>query len=195
MKSAKGKAKEGKGKGKSGESLLKNNFGQFDGTDVAGQMILDGLLTNDPVRERLLDPIFNRGPEPIISERSNKETQFQKLFANIPEGDSAAIKVAKDDEKKLRDASKAFGYAKCKAHDGRWKVKGMSSPLYHHQLLGAQWMIQRELSAQPPNGGLLADSMGLGKTVQMLACMIGNPPNAGKSPENECTVPLTCANS
>lgn len=52
----------------------------------------------------------------------------------------------------------------------------MRSPLYHHQLLGAQWVVTRELSAEPPHGGLLADSMGLGKTVQTLACMVGNPP-------------------
>lgn len=37
-------------------------------------------------------------------------------------------------------------------------------------------MVSRELSATPPYGGLLADSMGLGKTVQTLACMIANPP-------------------
>lgn len=57
-------------------------------------------------------------------------------------------------------ASRGFGHAKCKAVDGKWLIKGMKSPLYHHQLLGAQWMLQRELSSQPPHGGLLADGMG-----------------------------------
>jgi len=37
-------------------------------------------------------------------------------------------------------------------------------------------MVSRELSLQAPYGGLLADGMGLGKTVQTIACMVGNPP-------------------
>lgn len=48
---------------------------------------------------------------------------------------------------------------------------------YHHQLLGADWMVSRELAVEKPNGGLLADAMGLGKTLQTLATMIGNPPS------------------
>jgi hypothetical protein len=60
----------------------------------------------------------------------------------------------------LKEASRSFGYAKVKAQDGKWMIKGMNSTLYHHQLLGAQWMLKRELSSQPPHGGLLADSMG-----------------------------------
>ncbi len=137
-------------------------------------------MANDPIQDRLMDPVFDRPEEPAISGRLNKETQFQQLFANIPETDGASNRVAKDDKKKLRDASRSFGYAQCKAQDGKWLIKGMESPLYHHQLLGAQWMVQRELSSQQPNGGLLADSMGLGMTVQMLACMVGNPPGASK---------------
>jgi len=92
----------------------------------------------------------------------NKVTQFQQLFANIPTGDGskANLKSVKNDKKALKDASRSFGYARVKAQDGKWMIKGMTNTLYHHQLLGAQWMVQRELSSQPPHGGLLADSMG-----------------------------------
>jgi SNF2 family DNA or RNA helicase len=48
---------------------------------------------------------------------------------------------------------------------------------YHHQLLGADWMLSRELGEVGPFGGLLADAMGLGKTLQTLATMVGNPPS------------------
>ncbi len=48
---------------------------------------------------------------------------------------------------------------------------------YHHQLLGADWMLERELGEVGPFGGLLADAMGLGKTLQTLATMVGNPPS------------------
>jgi SNF2 family DNA or RNA helicase len=37
-------------------------------------------------------------------------------------------------------------------------------------------MVSRELGQEGPYGGLLADAMGLGKTLQMLATMVGNPP-------------------
>lgn len=183
-----GKGKDGRGKKsrggvKNGESLLTQgpcqhaHSGNQNNQDQVGQMILEDLMANDPIADRS-HPVFRataNNPEPTISGRQVKETQFQTLFANIPQNEYATSSATLD-KKKLREASKSFGYAKCKAQDGKWLIKGMNSPLYHHQLLGAQWMVQRELSSQSPHGGLLADSMGLGKTVQMLACMVGNPP-------------------
>jgi hypothetical protein len=186
-------APKGKGKGKAAnngkaanrsgvttrsESLLRpggpNRFNNNSGQDAIGQMILEDLLLNDPVNDRLNDPIFDQPAEEPIEGPQRKSSQFQKLFANIPSGGNS--RAVRDDKKKLQEASRSFGYAKVRAVNGKWLVKGMKSPLYHHQLLGAQWMVTRELSAEPPHGGLLADSMGLGKTVQTLACMVGNPP-------------------
>jgi SNF2 family DNA or RNA helicase len=37
-------------------------------------------------------------------------------------------------------------------------------------------MVSRELGPDKPHGGLLADVMGLGKTLETLATMVGNPP-------------------
>ncbi|KAH6718269.1 SNF2 family N-terminal domain-containing protein [Leptodontidium sp. MPI-SDFR-AT-0119] len=177
-------AKKGKGKGKgkeivtNGQSLLASGkFRSFGGDDAVANMILEDMMNNDPISDRLQNPIFDRPAEEPIMGNQVKTTQFQRLFANIPEPEDAFTRGAvRSDKAKLRDASKSFGYAKCKAVDGKWLIKGMKSPLWHHQLLGAQWMVQRELSSQAPHGGLLGDSMGLGKTVQTLACMVGNPP-------------------
>ncbi|CZS91311.1 related to protein RIS1 [Rhynchosporium graminicola] len=181
-KSKRGKTKS-KGKGKEvfthGQSLLApGNFRRFDkNQDTAAMMILEDLMSNDPINDRLQNPIFNRSAENEIIGSQTKATQFQLLFANIPEPEDEVERGAvRNDKAKLRDASKSFGYAKCKAVNGKWLIKGMKSTLYHHQLLGAQWMVKRELSSQPPHGGILADSMGLGKTVQTLACMVGNAP-------------------
>jgi SNF2 family DNA or RNA helicase len=103
--------------------------------------------------------------------------QLQQVFANIPPAaDRADQRTIAGDKRRLLTAAKSFGFAKVKAVDGKWKIQGMDSPLYHHQLPGAQWMIVRELSNGAPFGGILADSMGLGKTVETIACIIANPP-------------------
>ncbi|TVY39756.1 putative ATP-dependent helicase, partial [Lachnellula occidentalis] len=165
-------------------SLLRpaNGFNRNSGQDPAGRIILEDLILNDPINDRINDPAFNVDPEVAMEGQQRKASQFQKLFANIPSGGNK--NTVRDDKKKLQDASKSFGYAKVRAVNGKWLIKGMTSPLYHHQLLGAQWMVSRELSAEPPHGGLLADSMGLGKTVQTLACMVGNPPTASDLKRN-----------
>ena len=164
-----------KGKPAAGSSnSLYENFNMNDGFDEVGQMIINDLMNNDPISERLQNPIFDVEPEPDMPGRQNKQTQLQRLLANIPEGSNG--REARSDRARLQEASRSFGFAKVKAVDGKWLIKGMRSTLYHHQLLGAQWMIKRELSDGPPLGGLLADGMGLGKTVQTLACMVGNPP-------------------
>ncbi|TAQ90570.1 hypothetical protein B7494_g1097 [Chlorociboria aeruginascens] len=175
----KSKVQKGK-KGKKGgvKAVSSRQWVNFEnGQDDIGQRILDDLMNNDPICERLQDPIFNLGPEPAIESGVNKATQLQKLLANIPEGSDT--RKGRGDKAKLLKASKSFGYANVKGVQGKWLVKGMVSTLYHHQLLGAQWMVERELSNDPPHGGLLADGMGLGKTVQTLACMVGNPPGQG----------------
>ncbi|KAH7409732.1 SNF2 family N-terminal domain-containing protein [Cadophora sp. MPI-SDFR-AT-0126] len=185
------KGPKGKGLVTNGQSLLASGkFRTFSNIDPVAHMILEDLMNNDPISDRLQNPIYNRPAEDTISGPQVKTTQFQRLFANIPEPEDAFTRGAvRSDKAKLRDASKSFGYAKCKAKDGKWLIKGMKSTLYHHQLLGAQWMVQRELSSQPPHGGLLADSMGLGKTVQTLACMVGNPP--GPAEDNRRKVKAT----
>ena len=173
-----GKAtKKGKGRMKANEEIdtLIRSVGsnRKDGIDEIGKMILEDLMSNDQIADRLNNPIFNIALEEQIY-GSHKATQLQQLLANIPSGTDAT--GAKNDQASLLKASKSFGYANVRAVDGKWLVKGMKSTLYHHQLIGAQWMLSRELSSQDPFGGLLADGMGLGKTVQMLACMLGNFP-------------------
>jgi SWI/SNF-related matrix-associated actin-dependent regulator of chromatin subfamily A3 len=82
----------------------------------------------------------------------------------------------------------------------------VTSELFHHQLVGVAWMMNRELSSmvppyytevteqkrkawvcritnssasvrpENPRGGMLLDEMGLGKTLQVLALVVANPP-------------------
>ena len=80
------------------------------------------------------------------------------------------------DQANLEEAVRSFGYRKVRALDGQWKIPGMKSPLYNHQMVAASWILRQEFSPEPPHGGILADHMGLGKTVEMLAGMSGNRP-------------------
>lgn len=73
-------------------------------------------------------------------------------------------------KKDLEQAMKSFGYKRVKAVDGRWVLgKTMRSALLNYQLTVASWMCKREVCGEP-SGGLIADEMGMGKTVVSLAC-------------------------
>ncbi|KAM5378331.1 hypothetical protein ACJA88_006065 [Fusarium oxysporum] len=101
------------------------------------------------------------------------EAQIKQIMAGIPEGnDTRHTKTQKRD---LIKAKKCFGYRMIKAIDGKWKLKGMETPLHNQQLVGATWMAMREAMGLHPAGGILADEMGLGKTITALATIIGHP--------------------
>lgn len=78
------------------------------------------------------------------------------------------VEGEKTAEQTTMDASQQDG--------GAWKLKGMTSALFHHQVLGAAKMKEREIGVKEPFGGILADSMGFGKTLMVIAAMIANPP-------------------
>jgi SNF2 family DNA or RNA helicase len=97
----------------------------------------------------------------------------------------------RQDLRRLYTAALSFGHGRCKLVDGRWEIDGFSTPLYPHQLIGVSWMLSRELDPTGPRGGILADKMGLGKTVQLLACMSQNPPRKKKSNKATKTLIVT----
>lgn len=80
------------------------------------------------------------------------------------------------DMKILNYAVKSFGFRQVRTVNDRWKLRGMVSTLYNHQLVGVSRMLCQEFSPDGPYGGILGDQMGLGKTVQMLATMSANRP-------------------
>ncbi|KAI9782747.1 MAG: hypothetical protein M1839_004735 [Geoglossum umbratile] len=66
-----------------------------------------------------------------------------------------------------------------------WTVPGMTTPLLDHQILGVDWMVNdKELAEKGIHGGLVADMMGLGKTMQAIATMVLNKPPADSVPKD-----------
>ena len=70
-------------------------------------------------------------------------------------------------EKTVDEARRVLGA------DENDRVGSMRTSLKAHQLLGVSWMLGQEKGEH--SGGILADQMGLGKTMQAIATMVLNP--------------------
>ncbi|KAJ8129828.1 hypothetical protein O1611_g3802 [Lasiodiplodia mahajangana] len=110
--------------------------------------------------------------DPIVA--TTKINQFQQIMRGLPENVTKAN--TRGDKKKLMEATRSFGFNNCVAQDGKWLIKGMKTALYNHQVVGVSWMLRREFSEEGPWGGILGDEMGMGKTLQALACIVSNRP-------------------
>ncbi|KAI0598276.1 P-loop containing nucleoside triphosphate hydrolase protein [Biscogniauxia sp. FL1348] len=78
----------------------------------------------------------------------------------------------------LEEAARRMGLGNCNPVNDKWMLRNLRPHLYPHQLLGVDFMLKRECSVYGPNGGINADAMGLGKTVEALACIVANPPQS-----------------
>ena len=104
---------------------------------------------------------------------TRKREAMASLISSIPVEDKA--KAASEKEHILRMTT-ILGSCKASTKAVGWDLKGMTSTLHHHQVQGAGTMKEREIGDSEPKGGLLADEMGFGKTVMMIATIIANPP-------------------
>ena len=97
-----------------------------------------------------------------------KANALKELIASLPiEADQ---KQARTDMNILLEATREFdGKGSVKSDKrGGWLVKGMKTSLKAYQVLGSAFMRRRENALEEPKGGLVADQMGLGKTLMML---------------------------
>ncbi|KAJ8609782.1 hypothetical protein MRB53_038931 [Persea americana] len=155
---AKGKAKQGKGKKvtKKQEAILQHNSRNITNLNNLGSMNVFQDYRSNTARTEL--PGFTG---------KRKENALKDLIASIPSESTEEEQSVRRDMQQLLAASKIFGQGQCKVKDGtaHWKLKGLSADLTNYQMLGASTMRKREIDTQQPRGGLLADAMGLGKTV------------------------------
>ncbi|KAG9597202.1 hypothetical protein KCU77_g4655, partial [Aureobasidium melanogenum] len=111
-------------------------------------------------------------------ERGGRGAAFKDLRSRVGK------EAARLDIDRMDQASKSFtnkkGVAKnfkgIKAVRGGWLLKGMKTPLKNYQLINCGWMRRRETGTSDPKGGILADQMGLGKTVTCLANIVNGRP-------------------
>jgi hypothetical protein len=120
---------------------------------------------------------------------TTKKKQLDQLLDNSVNYDMHKCKTNKST---LNDASKRFGLKQMSVDKGRWLLRGMNtcksfSPfqyletllmnftaLYHHQLIGADWMLAREFSPNGPFGGICAEAMvrSMFHLLFLLGCLI-----------------------
>ncbi|KAL8735482.1 MAG: hypothetical protein Q9181_002789 [Wetmoreana brouardii] len=128
-------------------------------------------------------------PAPKYSGK-RKDEALKAMLINVP---LENLKQARSESKSILECTKILGpRGRCyHAKDGRFGLKGMTTTLYNYQVQGAAFMKSRELGEAEPLGGMLSDSMGLGKTLMVLACMVANPPLPTAGPKTTLIVCTT----
>ncbi|KAJ9489874.1 hypothetical protein VN97_g3410 [Penicillium thymicola] len=132
------------------------------------------LLSNEEIQsifQRDAGPKKGKNPLPpgFVSTEKNKQKAFREMLASIPVEEKAE---ARGDLSILNEATQTFNPTAKPDGQGKWKVRGLLTPLMVNQVLAASWMCKRETSSSKPNGGLLCDVMGFGKTLSTLACIV-----------------------
>lgn len=108
--------------------------------------------------------------------------QFFQSLAALPKANLHKCKTEWND---LDKKSRSFGYKRVKKNNQGWLLKTMTSgmpirslnllfkllilltALYSHQLIGVDFMVERECSEERPHGGILADDM-----VSLIRCRL-----------------------
>ncbi|KAI0816219.1 SNF2 family N-terminal domain-containing protein [Xylaria sp. FL0064] len=163
---------DSRSKCKRSEKSEARNGGKSSGKNNKSKRVMEAMfesLSSNPIQARIA---LGDLPEadPIIA--TTKGDQLQQIMNSLPK-DADKQSVAKD-KRQLDEASRSFGYGNCVAKDGKWLVRGMKTPLHDHQVIGTSWMLRREFCDDGPTGGILAVEMGMGKTLQTLACIVSN---------------------
>ncbi|KAJ6274679.1 dna repair protein rad5 [Bipolaris maydis] len=164
----------------SGKRLNKKQKMVNDGAKQASSLLISDVFDQ---QARLDAP-----EQPFFSSRKQKEA-MKELLASVPLEDE---KQAKDDIASLTKAVRKFSRNAVRPDADRgnlWSVKGMRTSLKAYQLVGSGWMRDRENAAEEPRGGILADQMGLGKTLMTLANIHdGRPPKNSPGPKSTLIV-------
>lgn len=127
--------------------------------------------------------VRDTGPDRKARLASQIGVQFPSIF--FPEdngdddsdsyGDSAewSIQDDSDEMKKIIELFASIPDIDVPPEDCKKAPNAMAVDLMPHQRVGLTWLMEQEDSAR--NGGILADTMGLGKTIQALSLILAHP--------------------
>ena len=129
--------------------------------------MLEHLRPENPFERREDGNIHNFSAS-TITEQINK---IKDRLKGDPNADLTRVNRELQD---LGTTRSYLGRNQCKATDGKWKLAGIETPLYHYQLWGLGWMLEREKDDEKTPGGVLADGVGLGKTLEALSLIVSD---------------------
>ncbi|KAI0144293.1 SNF2 family N-terminal domain-containing protein [Xylariaceae sp. FL1272] len=114
----------------------------------------------------------------------DKITSLAHVELSTPMDEKAIDQKLRDDQSAMTGAIDYLG-KKIKAtipEEGSsnlmYRLKNMRTPLKDYQLPATAWMMRIEKAQKLPNGGILADSMGIGKSIETISCAVANPPTS-----------------
>ncbi|KAG7126156.1 putative ATP-dependent helicase C23E6.02 like protein [Verticillium longisporum] len=126
--------------------------------------------------------------EPTFVTKADNMREIAKCTNSV--GNNRHGKTQKRD---VKEGSKVFGRAQVRCYhadtpagpERRYQIKGMIAMLKEYQLPLAAWWVLQEHSDIGPQGGIVADMPGFGKTVVTLAAIHGNQPEKAKRDAGE----------
>ncbi|KAK5626093.1 hypothetical protein RRF57_001808 [Xylaria bambusicola] len=157
------------------KSVTKKGSNKNSGKNGKSMQVMHAMfesLRSNPIEARIAHGDL---PEADPIKANTKADQLEQLLRALPQ--NANERSVSKDKRTLQEATCSFGYNNCAARDGKWLVKGMKTTLHPHQVIGASWMLDREFGIDGPRGGILADEMGMGKTLETIACIVSNQPS------------------
>ncbi|THY10671.1 hypothetical protein D6D02_06237 [Aureobasidium pullulans] len=130
-----------------------------------------------------IDAADQMNTEPAVEGAANRVDALRGLRSRV-NAPAEAKKAAAMDMKRLKASLRSFvgkkgttkGSKSVSAVNGGWLVKGMKTPLKSYQIINCGWMRSREIGVSEPKGGIIADQMGLGKTLTCLANIVNGRP-------------------
>jgi SNF2 family DNA or RNA helicase len=131
----------------------------------------------------------SRNEQPTFNAGNNRARALEAIRKQLPKESQRAAGI--DIGRINRGIKNFFGSQSVKPADGgHWSVRGMKTTLKSYQIINAGFMRGREHDDQEPRGGILADQMGLGKTVTCLANIVNGCDEARQRLKQTKT--LTC---
>ena len=122
---------------------------------TAGLGALASLVTNDVAAQA----VANQAVAGLPRFQNRRQDALRKLISSMPE-DQRDLHT--DDRKKILEAVKTFTpTARIDALQTGYKIRGLITSLYPHQIVGGAFIVKRERQSKPC-GGMLSDEMGFG---------------------------------
>lgn len=155
-----------------------------DGDDDA-ELIAQRSVPNKKSKLDKTSRVKNQGPDqtqvgvnslliqPSAEHMSLVQKRFNEVTSRAWDTPGVDASLTRSEEQNLEKSIKNIGEENLNVtpQNGRWLVKGITKSLYTYQLDGTGWMYRQERRKSAPKGGILADAMGLGKTITTLAMM------------------------